>query len=109
LGITGVPILQTVAWTSGIAVLFAVLAALTLLPALTSMAGRRLARGGLLYNWLGRALRRRDWSTDTGGFWARQADRVTRRPLLVGGFALVLLVVFAAPAVDLRLGQLDAG
>jgi len=109
LGLTEVPILQTLAWTSGTAVLFAVLAALTLLPALTSLAGRRLARGGMLYNRLSRALRRRAGSTGAGGYWARQADRVTRRPWLVGGFALVLLVLLAAPATDLRLGQLDAG
>jgi putative drug exporter of the RND superfamily len=106
LGITGVPILQTVAWTSGIAVLFAVLAALTLLPALTSLAGRRIAHGGRVFNRLSGMLRSR---SRAGGFWARQAGRVTRRPWLAGGFALVLLALLAAPAVDLRLGQLDAG
>jgi RND superfamily putative drug exporter len=102
LSLTGVPLLQTLAWTCGIAVGFAVLAALTLLPALTSLAGGRLARGGKLYN---RLLARR---TGSGGFWARQADRVTRRPWLAGGFAIVLLALLAAPATDLRLGQLDA-
>jgi RND superfamily putative drug exporter len=101
LGLTEVPLLQTLAWTCGIAVLSAVLAALTLLPALTSLGGRRLARGGRLYNRLTR--------TGSGGFWARQADRVTRRPLLAGGLALVLLALLAAPAAGLRLGQLDAG
>ena len=102
LSLTEVPLLQTLAWTCGIAVFFAVLAALTLLPAVTSLTGRRLARGGKLYNRLARG-------TGSGGFWARQADRVTRRPWLVGGFAIVLLALLAAPAVDLRLGQLDAG
>jgi putative drug exporter of the RND superfamily len=109
LGLTGVPLLQTLAWTSGTAVLFAVLATLTLLPALTSLAGGRLAHGGMLYNRLARALRHRAGSTGAGGYWARQADWVTRRPWLVGGCALVLLVLLAAPTVDLRLGQLDAG
>jgi putative drug exporter of the RND superfamily len=108
LGLTGVPLLETLAWTSGTAVLSAVLAALTLLPALTSLAGGRLARGGRLYNRLDRALRHRAGSTG-GGYWARQADWVTRRPWLVGGCALVLLILLAAPMVDLRLGQLDAG
>ncbi|QQQ79399.1 MMPL family transporter [Saccharothrix sp. 6-C] len=100
--LTDVPLLRTLAWTCGIAVLFAVLAALTLLPALTSLAGRRLARGGTLH---GRLTRR----VGSGGRWARQADRVTRRPWLAGGSALVLLALLAAPATDLRLGQLDAG
>jgi RND superfamily putative drug exporter len=111
LGLTEIPILQTLAWTSGTAVLFAVLAALTLLPALTSLAGRRLVRGGLLYGRLSRRLRRRRAGStpDPGGFWARQADRVTRRPRLVGGLALVLLALLAIPSIDLRLGQLDAG
>ncbi|MGI5162227.1 MMPL family transporter [Microbispora sp. CA-102843] len=102
LSLTGVPLLQTLAWTCGIAILFAVLAALTLLPALTSLAGGRLVRGGKLYNRLARR-------TGSGGYWARQADRVTRRPWLVGGLALVLLALLAAPVTDLRLGQLDAG
>jgi RND superfamily putative drug exporter len=102
LSLTGVPLLQTLAWTCGIAVFFAVLAALTLLPAVTSLTGRRLARGGKLYNRLARG-------SGSDGFWARQADRVTRRPWLVGGFAVLLLALLAAPAVDLRLGQLDAG
>ncbi|EFG03998.1 MMPL domain protein (plasmid) [Streptomyces clavuligerus] len=109
LGLTEVPLLQTLAWTSGIAVLFAVLSTLTLLPALTSLAGRRLARGGVLCNRLSRGLRRRAGSTGDGGYWARQADRVTRRPWLAGGSALVLLALLTAPAADLRLGQLDAG
>lgn len=102
LGLTEVPLLQTLAWTSGIAVLFAVLTALTLLPALTSLAGGRLARGGKLYNRLARR-------AGSSGYWARQADRVTRRPRLAGGVAVVLLVLLAAPVIDLRLGQLDAG
>ncbi|HEX6343842.1 MMPL family transporter [Umezawaea sp.] len=102
LGLTGVPLLRTLAWTCGIAVLFAVLAALTLLPALLSQAGGRIARGGALHDRLARR-------AGSGGFWARQADRVTRRPVLAGGVAVVLLVLLAAPATDLRLGQLDAG
>ncbi|XVS67581.1 MMPL family transporter [Actinosynnema sp. CA-299493] len=100
--LTDVPLLRTLAWTCGIAVLFAVLAALTLLPALTSLAGRRLARGGALHRRWGRR-------AGSGGYWARQADRVTRSPWPAGGSALVLLALLAAPATDLRLGQLDAG
>ncbi|CAL9503759.1 Membrane protein YdfJ [Actinosynnema sp. ALI-1.44] len=100
LGLTEVPLLRTLAWTCGLAVLFAVLAALTLLPALTSFAGQRLARGGALHDRLNRG---------AGGFWARQADRVTRRPWPAGAAALVVLALLAAPAVDLRFGQLDAG
>ncbi|WP_223165425.1 MMPL family transporter [Lentzea indica] len=34
---------------------------------------------------------------------------MTRKPWLAGGFAVVLLALLAAPAADLRLGQLDAG
>ncbi|MGM1065057.1 MMPL family transporter [Saccharothrix sp. Mg75] len=102
LGLTGVPLLQTLAWTCGVAVAFAVLAALTLLPALTSFVGARLARGGALHERVVRL-------AGSGGTWARGADRVTRRPWPAGGVALVLLVLLALPAVDLRLGQLDAG
>ncbi|WP_053736549.1 MMPL family transporter [Nocardia sp. NRRL S-836] len=101
LALTGVPLLHTLAWTCGIAVFSAVLAALTLVPALLSLAGHRLARGGSLHRRLTR--------TGSGGFWARQADRVTRRPWLAGGVAVVLLALLAAPAAGLRFGQLDAG
>jgi RND superfamily putative drug exporter len=108
--LTGVPRLATLAWTSATAVLFAVLAALTVLPALTSLVGGRLARGGRLHHRLSRALRhRRGDEARAGGYWARQAAWVTRRPWLVGPCALALLVVLAAPTVDLSLGQLDAG
>ncbi|WFE40687.1 MMPL family transporter [Micromonospora sp. WMMD998] len=41
--------------------------------------------------------------------WARQADRVTRRPWRWAILALLLLGVLAAPALDLRLGQVDPG
>ncbi|WP_431932452.1 MMPL family transporter [Micromonospora sp. RP3T] len=41
--------------------------------------------------------------------WARQADRVTRRPWRWALLALLLLGALAAPALDLRLGQVDAG
>lgn len=41
--------------------------------------------------------------------WARQADRVTRRPWRWALLAVLLLGTLAAPALDLRLGQVDAG
>ncbi|MFE2752516.1 MMPL family transporter [Actinosynnema sp. NPDC059335] len=169
LGLTGVPLLRTLACTCGVAVLFAVLAALTLLPALTSLAGRRLARGGALHARLTRRARSAGRSavhhpadpsrhpaghpadpvgrpaghpaierpTDhpadlldrpaedrrartaehadrsaypvSPGRWARFADRVTGRPGPAGAVAVAVLALLAAPAVDLSLGQLDAG
>ncbi|MER5264791.1 MMPL family transporter [Actinosynnema sp. NPDC002837] len=41
------------------------------------------------------------------GFWARTANAVMNRPLLVGGAALALLLLLAAPVLGLRVGLPD--
>ncbi|WBB81226.1 MMPL family transporter [Micromonospora sp. WMMD882] len=49
------------------------------------------------------------WSVGRETGWARQADRVTRRPWRWALLATALLAALAAPAATLTLGQLDAG
>ncbi|MEU3774591.1 MMPL family transporter [Streptomyces sp. NPDC032472] len=110
LALGGLPLLYALALAPGIAVLVAVLAALTLLPALLSLLGRRLAprrpaTGSDDDSDRGRS----DHDTATGARWHRLAVHVADRPwryLLCG---LALMAVLALPAASLTFGQLDAG
>ncbi len=96
--VLGVSLLDAAALASALSVALTMLAALTMLPVLLSRFGERIARRG------------RAAHTATGGaFWPRWAALVTRHPwppLLAG---LTIMLVLAAPALSLRLGQSDAG
>ena len=96
LALVGMPLMRSLAIASGVAVLVACAASVTLLPAMLAWLGTRLAT-------------RKPESLGEAGGWARQADRVARRPWLVLVGSTMLLALLAAPALDLRLGQLDAG
>ncbi|MEU6863918.1 MMPL family transporter [Streptomyces sp. NPDC046876] len=105
LALGGLPLLYALALAPGIAVLVAVLAALTLLPALLSLLGRRLAPRT---NATG-SDHDPDHDTAVGARWHRLAVHVADRPwrhLLCG---LALMAVLALPAASLTFGQLDAG
>ena len=92
-----------------------ILAAVTLLPVLMRMLGRRAyARGriALVVGLLGRRLRsapRRRGSTAPGvvrtGFWERWTTRVTRRPWLAALASAAVLLVLAVPALSLEFGD----
>ncbi|GAA2819416.1 MMPL family transporter [Nonomuraea rubra] len=86
-----------VALAAGCGVLMVMLAALTLLPALLGMIGRRIDRF---------ALPRRAEGVPLSYRWSRV---VQRRPWLAGTAALVALVALALPATQLRVGWSDAG
>ncbi|MHB1289696.1 MMPL family transporter, partial [Georgenia sp.] len=103
--VTGIEFLYGMAVAASISVVFTVLAAGTLLPALLRLAGRRV---------LSRADRR---ALDTGrlehnpaspGF-TRWANLVARRPATLVLIAVAVLGVVAYPASDLRLGTADQG
>jgi putative drug exporter of the RND superfamily len=79
----------------------AMLAALTLLPALLSLFGDRLGQGRTLLTRPGRAASPR---LETGGFWNTVTRVVTVRPwlsILVGGG---LLLIASLPILEMRLG-----
>ncbi|MFI5841519.1 MMPL family transporter [Catenuloplanes sp. NPDC051500] len=98
LGVAGVPILATLGWTSGVVVIVAVAAATTLLPALLTLLGPRIA-----------ALPVRRTRTGGVSLWGRLADRVIRRPWRYALASGLLLLVLAAPLTAMTLGQTDAG
>lgn len=84
-------------------VLLDMVLALTLLPALLAVLGRRVDAGRLR---LPAALRRTPRPASDGG-WARLARGVLRRPGAVALGATALLAVVALPALDLRAGTSD--
>jgi RND superfamily putative drug exporter len=104
----GVSFLYGVALSASIGVLLVMLASLTLLPALLTMAGARLARGS-------RRSRRRAAAAGTaapspgaGGAWLRWSAFVQRRPRAIAIVSALVMLAIAAPATALRLGSSDA-
>ncbi len=90
-----------VALAASLTVLVVVAASVTVLPGLLGFAGRNIDRLRLPWFRHGNGGRRTlSWR------WSRVMQR---RPLLAGLGALVVLLMLAAPALDLRLGNPDAG
>jgi RND superfamily putative drug exporter len=103
--ILGVSFLNGVAVAAVISVLFTMLAATTLLPALLGIIRMKV---------LSRKERRRlaeegPHDTSTTGTWARWAAFVQRHPTRLAIVATVVMLVLAIPALSLRLGSSDAG
>jgi RND superfamily putative drug exporter len=101
LSVVGIPFLTVTGLCAAGGVLIAMLAALTLLPALLSLAGH-----GVLRFISPRARRSAQRSADhphttMGARWARLVTRRPRSLLLAG---VVLMLVIAVPALSLRLG-----
>jgi RND superfamily putative drug exporter len=99
----GLPFLYGVATAAAIAVLFTMIAALTLLPALLAIAGGWVNRIRLPF--FGRGGR----SIDEGGWWFRWSQRIQRRPWLAALISGALLIALCIPTLSLRLGTNDAG
>ncbi|MEV5440661.1 MMPL family transporter [Streptomyces sp. NPDC052682] len=106
LWVSGVSFIGKLGLAAAVTVVTAVIGALTLVPALLGLLGRRVDR-----------LRVRTPVAETGtshgarpqGTWHRYAQRVERRPwwFLLGG--LVLLAVLSVPVFSMRLGHIGDG
>ncbi|MCI4039988.1 MMPL family transporter [Streptomyces sp. TRM75563] len=100
--VLGVGFLNGMAIASAVTVLFTVIAAVTLLPALLGFIGMR-------------ALSRRERRHHTSGaktapgFWARWAGIVERRRVILSVLSLAVIAVLSLPVLSLRLGSSDAG
>ncbi|MFD9128282.1 MMPL family transporter, partial [Kitasatospora sp. NPDC059571] len=99
LALGGLPLLYALALAPGIAVLVAMAASLTLLPAVLALLGRRLTP---------RPAAAPDPDARPRG-WGRIAEHVAARPWRCLLAALALIGVLAAPAAAMSFGQLDAG
>lgn len=100
----GVGFLNGLAVASALTVVFTVIAAVTLLPALLGVFGTHV---------LSRRQRRRlGTSADTPsrpGLWARWAGVVQRRPTVLAIAATAVIAVLAIPLLGMRLGSSDQG
>jgi putative drug exporter of the RND superfamily len=102
LAFSGIPLVTTLGFTAAIAVVTAVSAATTLLPALLGLLGPRIDS---LRVKLGK--QRPDDRRPHG--WLRWARDVAARPWRSAIAALAVLIVLAIPLLDLELGQNDVG
>ena len=98
----GFTFVEGVAVGGATAVLVAMLAAVTLLPAVLGFAGTRIDR------WhVPKLLHRHEHGRQT--LWFRWSRFVQRRPALLAPLGLVALVLLAAPIFSMQLGAGDAG
>jgi putative drug exporter of the RND superfamily len=127
----GVDFLYGVAISASIGVLLVMLASLTLLPALLSLAGGRVAAGSRRARRRARARAAESLAAESldasspsastaaspsttsaaataGAAWLRWSAFVQRRPWSIATVAALAMLVIAAPATALRLGSSDA-
>jgi RND superfamily putative drug exporter len=93
--VVGVNLLYGVAVATSLTVLLMLAASLTLLPALLSFSGHRIAKKG-------RSRR------EQGAGWSRWVAMIQRRPAVAALLATAFMVALAIPAIDLRLASSDA-
>jgi RND superfamily putative drug exporter len=113
LQMAGIPFVAALGYSASIVVAVAVLAAVTLMPALLAFAGPRvLARSRR------QAARRAATAAASGhpaeadrphSGWVRWAHWVAFHPWRSGIAATIVLLLMAVPLLDMRLGQADAG
>jgi putative drug exporter of the RND superfamily len=99
LAVAKIPLVTTMGLMAGIAVVVAVLAALTLMPALVATAGPHI-----------NSLRVRTPPSDAQskqGAWAKWAADIAKHPALAGLAALAILLPLTIPLLSLSLGQED--
>jgi putative drug exporter of the RND superfamily len=99
----GITFLYGVAMAAAVAVLFTMIAALTLLPALLTIAGRRVDRLRIP----GPGKRTPSTAEDTR--WFRWSREIQKRPVLSALASGALLIALCIPTLSLRLGSNDAG
>jgi RND superfamily putative drug exporter len=115
----GVEFLYGLAISASIGVLLVMLASLTLLPALLTIAGTRVAAGGRRARKRSRTAAQADepvvalGATASGsggqvGTWIRWSKFVQRRPKTIATVAALTMLLIGAPATALRLGTSDA-
>jgi putative drug exporter of the RND superfamily len=105
LAVVGLDFITKLGIGAAITVVVAVIAAITLLPAVLSLLGERVDRGRLPF------IRAADDSQAArqNSFSARWARVVTRRPLVTTVAALAVLATLALPTAWIHLGAADAG
>jgi uncharacterized membrane protein YdfJ with MMPL/SSD domain len=101
--VAGIPLVSSLGYASAFAVLTAVLAAITLLPAIVSAAGRHIDSLHLP------AFLRPSPKPPDKGFWGAWGNWVTGHPWRAVGLTVLILGVLIIPFFSLNLGQADTG
>lgn len=100
LGLAGIPLVWTLGFSAAIAVVIAMLASITFLPALLAMIGHGIER-------LRIPLPHDTSANHSSHGWRRWAEGVARRPVAAAVVSILILLVLALPARNLHLGQED--
>jgi RND superfamily putative drug exporter len=100
LAVAGIPLVTTMGLMAAIAVVVAVLAALTLLPAVLGIIGPHI-------NSLRVRHRHPESHPSEEGLWAKWAREIASYPWVAGVAALAILIPLTIPLLSLTLGQQD--
>jgi len=99
LAVAGIPLVTTMGLMAAVSVVVAVLAALTLLPAVLAIVGPHIE------SW--RVRKPPSDEQARHGLWAKWAQDIAKQPLLAGLAALAILIPLTIPLFSLTLGQQD--
>jgi putative drug exporter of the RND superfamily len=99
LAVAGIPLITTMGLMAAVAVVVAVIGALTLLPAVLAIVGPRIESL--------RVRHPRPESAAHEGLWAKWANEIARYPIVAGLAALAILIPLTIPLLSLSLGQQD--
>jgi Predicted drug exporters of the RND superfamily len=99
---SGIPLVRALGYTTAIVVATAVIAAITLLPAVLALLGRRILALPLTFG-------KREPDEEHPGAWARWARTIRNHPLIASVAGILVLAAIAIPALDMRLGAPDFG
>ncbi|MFC1416296.1 MMPL family transporter [Streptacidiphilus cavernicola] len=100
--LTGIADFEAMGMATILVVVTAVLGSVTVLPALLSMLGDRVAKGRVPF--LGRRMNAP--SADGSRFWRAVLGRVLRRPVVSAGIATAFLLALAAPLLGMHTANL---
>jgi RND superfamily putative drug exporter len=99
---SGIPLVRSLGYTTAMVVATAVLAAITLLPAILGLLGRRILKLPFRFG-------ERKHDPDREGGWFKWAGGIRNHPLVAAVVGIVFLGLIAIPALDMRLGAEDFG
>jgi RND superfamily putative drug exporter len=99
---SGIPLVRSLGYTTAIVVAAAMIAAITFLPAVLALIGRRILRLPFRFG-------KRTLDADRPGGWSRWAGAIRSHPVIASVAGIVFLALIAIPALDMRLGAEDFG